>query len=228
MTIKCLILNLSNSRRLGIPLSAAFSFGHKDGLLYNKKQSSPLKSWRHAVIILVDQDGPLADFEKGFLEQWLARFPNEVSVPSERRRAFYIADDYPKSLREKIESIYLALGFYRGLAPVAHSIETINGLINLGHEVYICTSPLLRNKHCVREKFEWVEEHLGGAFTQRIILTKDKTMVRGDILFDDKPDIKGIFKPTWEHVVFDCPYNRHAVGQRRATWDTFAGVLGGA
>lgn len=28
------------------------------------------------MIILLDQDGPLADFEGGFLKQWRAKFPN--------------------------------------------------------------------------------------------------------------------------------------------------------
>ena len=52
------------------------------------------------MIILIDQDGPLADFEKGFLDAWRAQFPNEHFVPLHRRRTFYVRDDYPKELRD--------------------------------------------------------------------------------------------------------------------------------
>ena len=34
---------------------------------------------------------------------------------------------------------------------------------------------------CVREKYEWVEEHLGFELTKQIILTRDKTVVSGKI-----------------------------------------------
>ena len=37
-----------------------------------------------------------------------------------------------------------------------------------------------------------MEEHLGSEFTKRVILTRDKTLVRGDVLIDDKPTIGGI------------------------------------
>ena len=124
-------------------------------------------------------------------------------------------------------------------------------------EVFICTSPLLKYDHCVREKvrhwrhtqgpkapifernqkkhtvggggggrgttasraadpptyllaglefrgpsgppdrlvpttqYGWVEKHLGPQFVERIILTRDKTMVLGDLLIDDKDTIQG-------------------------------------
>ena len=41
-------------------------------------------------------------------------------------------------------------------------------------------------------QFEWVEEHLGRDWTLRLILTRDKTVVNGHILIDDKPKITGM------------------------------------
>ena len=47
------------------------------------------------------------------------------------------------------------------------------------------------------------------SWVDRIILTRDKTLVRGDILLDDAPLAKGSsLEPVWEHVYFDQPYNR--------------------
>jgi 5'-nucleotidase len=90
-----------------------------------------------------------------------------------------------------------------------------------GGDVYICTSPLSQYRNCVLEKYEWVEEHLGSDFTKRIILTWDKTLVRGDVLVDDKPDIQGLVMPQWRHILYDQPYNRCLPGVRM-TWRNWA------
>lgn len=41
----------------------------------------------------------------------------------------------------------------------------------------------------------------------RLIITSDKTKIRGDLLIDDKPYITGSEYPAWEHVLFTAPYN---------------------
>ncbi|MCT7149596.1 hypothetical protein M1196_23400, partial [Salmonella enterica subsp. enterica serovar Oranienburg] len=57
-----------------------------------------------------------------------------------------------------------------------------------------------------------------------MIITTDKTLVRGDILIDDKPVISGELPEystgtnharSWEHVIFDQSYNRHITNRRR-------------
>lgn len=40
-------------------------------------------------------------------------------------------------------------------------------------------------------QYAWVEKHLGHEFLEQVILTRDKTLIAGDILIDDKPDIVG-------------------------------------
>lgn len=44
---------------------------------------------------------------------------------------------------------------------------------------------------CVCVQYAWVEKHLGHDFLEQVILTRDKTLITGDILIDDKPDILG-------------------------------------
>jgi len=55
---------------------------------------------------------------------------------------------------------------------------------------------------------------------------KDKTLIIGDILIDDKPEIKGISTPNWEHIIFDQPYNKNITNKKRINWDNFKEVLG--
>ncbi|KAK2192276.1 hypothetical protein NP493_35g03018 [Ridgeia piscesae] len=79
-----------------------------------------------------------------------------------------------------------------------------------GVEVFICTSPLASQPHSVKEKFEWVHEHMGADWTRRMIVTRDKTMAYGDILIDDRPYIRGVVKrPSWDHVIFTSCHNKH-------------------
>lgn len=44
---------------------------------------------------------------------------------------------------------------------------------------------------CVFFQYAWVEKHLGRDFLEQVILTRDKTLIAGDLLIDDKPDIQG-------------------------------------
>jgi len=178
------------------------------------------------MVILVDQDGPLADFERGFLVRFRTEFPHVPFIPYEKRKTFYIHDDYPASALDKIESICYAPGFYRNLPQVPGAREALEELLRFGHDVRICTSPLSRYEHCVLEKYEWVDEFFGHDFTRRIILTKDKTLIRGDMLIDDKPKIEGVLEPLWEQVVFDMPFNQNIEKKKRLVgWSRWRGVL---
>lgn len=51
--------------------------------------------------------------------------------------------------------------------------------------LYCCVCPR------VFVQYAWVEKHLGYDFLEQVILTRDKTLIAGDLLIDDKPDILG-------------------------------------
>lgn len=176
------------------------------------------------MLILLDQDGVLADFETGFFKAWGTRYPELAGIHPSRRQSFYLRDDYPEHLQPQVESVYTQAGFFRDLVPIEGAIEGVRQLMEQGHDVRICTSPLNQYRHCVLEKYEWIEAHLGFEFTHRMMVSKDKTLVRGDVLVDDKPHITGTLQPTWRHILFDQPYNRGHEGTR-ANWSTLAAVL---
>jgi 5'-nucleotidase len=178
------------------------------------------------MIILVDQDDTLADFDGRFLELWRARYPAAPFVSPDQRRNFYLRDDYPAEHSDRLSEIYAAPGFFRNLPPIAGGLEAVQQMLALGHDVRICTAPLDQYEHCVLEKFQWIEQHLGHEFVRRIVLTYDKTLVRGRILIDDRPDIRGAVEPEWEHVLFDQPFNRQVAGKRRLNWSNWRAVLG--
>ena len=52
-----------------------------------------MEKHKRALIILIDQDGPLANFEGGFLIQWRKNFPQAPHIPLRLRKSPKIYDD---------------------------------------------------------------------------------------------------------------------------------------
>ena len=178
------------------------------------------------MLILLDMDDVLADFERGFLGRWRKKYPRSPFIPIEQRTVFFLENQYPQWCRPAIKRLIRAPGFFLNLEPVAGAPEAVAEMTALGHRVFICSSPRPDCPNCALEKILWVERHLGADLAGRLILTGDKTLVRGDILIDDKPEITGALAPVWEHVLFDFPYNRRVAGKRRLTWADWRQVLG--
>ena len=168
-------------------------------------------------IILVDMDGVLADFEGRFLEKWRRKFLNHPHVSLE--------EDYPDGLKKEVESIFSAPGFFENLNIISGGKESLAKMQALGHKVFICTSPISKYENCVLEKYHWISKNLGYEWTKKMIVTKDKTLVFGDILIDDKPEQIGLKTPAWKHVLFDAPYNKHIKTKLRITWKTWEKIL---
>lgn len=188
-------------------------------------------------IILVDQDGPLADWESEFLRRWKYLYPELPYVELHKRKNFHAAQDYEELvesqpekqlMRLRAENIYHAKGFYENLPVVDGAVPALNELVELGYDIRVCTSPLTEYRNCVLEKYEWIERHFGREFTRRIVMCKDKTIIRGDFLIDDHP---GLYRandqtPAWTQIIFDAPYNRLVSERRRLrTWSEWRAVL---
>lgn len=175
--------------------------------------------------ILVDMDNTLAEFDKGLLQSWRKLYPGEFYVPLEERRSFHPHKDYPERLQDRVYRLCHSEGFIRNLPPAPGGIEAVHTMLNDGHDVRFCTSHLLEYDYCVLEKYQWIEEHFGAPFVDRIILTRDKTLIRGDLLIDDKPEIGGLVTPTWEHILYDRPHNSQIENRRRLTWDNWRPIV---
>lgn len=177
-------------------------------------------------IILIDMDGVIADFRKGFFEQYKERFPEKpLPDPISDPAQFYIEDNYPAEFKEAIQEIYRSPGFFIKLPAIEGALEALEEMSQSENEIFICTSPILENPGSAQEKLAWVFKHLGESWRRKVIITKDKTLVKGDILIDDKPEIKGVCKASWRQFLYEQDYNEHITDKPRLNWKNWKEVL---
>jgi len=134
-------------------------------------------------VIFVDLDNVLCNYKKAYLEA-IEKYPEQA---------------YPQAQYK----------FFENLEPIPGAVEGINFLRN-HFEVFILTRPSVRNPLNYTEKRIWVEENIDVGMCKRLILSYDKTVVRGDYLIDDNIHT-GLFKPEWEHI--------HFGSEKFLTWD---------
>lgn len=161
------------------------------------------------VTILIDMDGVIVDWDSGFHSEWNGRSPLNRSF------SYIMHECVPQNFKEQALEIARKPGFFASLPPYEGAIDAVKHLASLtGFNVFICSCPLVENPTCFEDKVAWVRSHFGPEWVERLILTNDKTAVRGDMLIDDKPDMKGSQYPTWIQAVFDQPYNQNMCKER--------------
>jgi 5'-nucleotidase len=179
--------------------------------------------------VLVDMDGVIADWGQAFNDS-IALFGDDAAgIPRhEQQTTFDLHAGRTERERAIIGAVMVEPGFYSRLKPIPGAKQALNAMDKAGHDVRICTSPWVANPTCASDKLNWVAAHYGAHWASRVIITTDKTLVYGDYLVDDKPEVKGSLDPSWEHVIFTQPYNVGIADHRRRlnVWSEWAEVLG--
>ncbi|MEQ9008854.1 MAG: hypothetical protein RLP12_13280, partial [Ekhidna sp.] len=75
--------------------------------------------------------------------------------------------------------------------PIQGAIVTIKEIEEYGYDIYILSCPSPLNPHSYTEKRIWIEEHLGTDYIEKLILTMNKGLVKGDYLVDDWTEGRG-------------------------------------
>lgn len=182
-------------------------------------------------IVLFDMDGVLSNYAERLLVLAHQRFNLPLYVPEEVK-AFNTESIFPKEFQNRVEALSREPGFFESLKPIPYAVEAFHQIADQNPddgvaEVYICTSPKKyeNNPHCLAEKSAWVARYLGKEFVDRILFTRDKTLVHGHVLIDDKPVITGTRIPDWVHVLYDMPYNKQYKAPRIKSWKQWRKTL---
>jgi len=179
-------------------------------------------------VVLIDMDNTLVDFDLEFGKRWVAARPSDTLALVKSRKHFELEQNFPPELKPLAIEIMSQPGFFISFEPQHGAVEAVREMVAAGVKVFFCTAPLpFQYETCVAEKFAWVRKYFGEEYLSKIIITRDKTVIKGKILIDDKPKISGACdKPEWTHIVFDQPYNQDVTGRPRLVgWGNWKEVV---
>lgn len=170
--------------------------------------------------LLYDLDGTLAHFDREFDRHLEERYAHLTGIPrSANQISFNLWNGRTPEEQEAIREIMDHDGFYRKLEPMEGAIEAVKEADSLGHEVFFVSAPWTSNPSCAQDKFDWIADQFGDEWRGKLVLAKDKTIISGDILWDDKEPIENRERADWTQVYYTQPYNHFAPGPRINSWD---------
>lgn len=170
--------------------------------------------------ILLDADGTLFDWGARWDEIVNDKFSHLPNIPRTKdQRSFNLKLNLTEEESAAVDEIFNHPGFYGDLKPIEGSQEAVAKMQERGHHVQIATSPWWENPTCLQDKSDSIANYFGTSLRKSAIFTGDKTTLRADYLFDDKPEITGNYTPVWKQILFDQPYNKQIDLPRIITWD---------
>lgn len=112
------------------------------------------------------------------------------------------------------------VGFFRNLKPMPHAQEITKKLIRY-YDVYVVTATSPNN---ALEKSLWLREHFPHLNIDKLILSKDKSIINIDLLIDDA--VHNIINFPNQALVFDHAWNRNISGYERVyNWQQIGDLL---
>lgn len=161
------------------------------------------------MVVLLDMDGPLADFDGHFWERCLAEgWAFDIDLPSQQAHRFFTEHMPDRAQRKAARRLVDSPGWFEDLPVVDGAAEGIIDLMAAGFDLWVCTKPLEANPTCRDAKGAWLRRHLPD-LEHRLIIAPDKSLVMGDYLIDDAPHPAWYDggRATWAPIIFTAPFN---------------------
>ena len=165
----------------------------KDKLLWNPYFKRPK--------VLIDMDDCINNFISHLCKIYNQQTGKHVT-PSQ------IKDwDITKVMGQKGMDVIKENGFFYEIPQKRQSIKTIKDLINSDkYDVYVITA--CNSISELQEKNDWFDKFLPSFNKDRIIKCKEKDLIRGDVLIDDRYENLKMCEPFMKCIIFDMAHNR--------------------
>jgi len=116
---------------------------------------------KNRLTIFIDMDGVLADFYSA-ADKLKENFPDEFGNNIK-----------PDEVLD-----------FSTFSPMPGAIDAVANLIDMGHDVFIATTPPWNHPDAWGQKRNWIAKHLP-QLEKKMFLTHRKDLLKGDILIDD-------------------------------------------
>lgn len=154
------------------------------------------KLTRHKVlmaehIIIVDVDDVMINLVPEWEVRFLRRWPDAATtrLPFEKWTDWDLTARYHPSWKAPLMAMLDEPGFYDDLEPVEGALNGVRDLREMGYRVVFATTTTER---CAHVKRKWLERYLAmptsiGHYPDDYIEIKDKSLLRGVLILDDRP-----------------------------------------
>jgi 5'(3')-deoxyribonucleotidase len=172
------------------------------------------------MILFVDMDEVMADTYGHFLELYNAEFNTELRLDEISHGEAW--QNVPLDHQQRVKQYHWEKGFFRDLKPIKDSQEILARL-NEQYQVYVATAAM-QFPNSLREKSDWLDEHFPFIHWRNRILCGDKSILRGDILVDDRSYNLENF--SGRSIMFASPHNNGSNGFEKVyNWEELGDLL---
>lgn len=160
-----------------------------------------LRSGNNRPVVLIDFDDVIVDCLEGVITEWNKL--NGTSFTKEDVDRW----DIDGCLGKGAHQLFFKKGFFENLKEKNGSIAVIQELIeSTMYDLYIVTA--CQSVQEIEEKIKWLQKHIPNFNINRFIACKEKHMVRGDILIDDRAANLDECRKYMDCILYDMPHNR--------------------
>lgn len=159
-------------------------------------------------ILLLDMDGPIADFDQAFWDLCKA-YDWELDIESldDPGRKRFLTDNMPNETQRKIARRHVeGTRWFRDLPTTPGAKEGVAELHEY-FDIWVCTKPLEANTNCRDDKAHWLRWTFP-ELEDKLIIAPDKSRVSGAVLLDDAPKWVWMGRADWVPVIFRSGFNQ--------------------
>ncbi len=177
------------------------------------------------MIILIDMDEVLVDLLGKSLYYYNKFYPGE-DLTYDSIGTWDLPGD-----QAKWDTIWRQPSFFMSIPPArgaTSALKIIRRLGEDGHDCYCLSSPI--SAEAAHGKYIWFHSNLvvPGILPgmRRLILTRSKHLIKGDVLVDDSPThIENFNRAGGRSIIYDQLWNRSLAGARARNWEEVYDII---
>ena len=162
-------------------------------------------------IILLDCDGPCADFDSAIIKAVNANITEQTLNEFGEWDIFKLFSEMEMI---EVRKILKDSSFWANLVPNEHALKAVEKMRSLGAKVVFLTAPYSDCLEWEHTRRNWIKKHFG-AKDSEVIVTSAKEYVYGDIFIEDRLAFLTPWLIRWgskkkKAIMFETPTNRNS------------------